>query len=115
MKMGKVKNIRKYILSENTINCPSCGGSGTYSCSGENFDISSNAICFDCDGEGQVHDEFWQMEYVRHKHLDIKGWIVGFDGGKAIVEVVEDDEEKIFQLVTRLKYRVEELEHAEEE
>ena len=94
---------RKYILSENTIDCPSCDGDGTFNCSGY-------GICLDCDGEGKVHDEFWEMDFVKHKHQDIQGWIVGFDGEKAIVEVVEDDENE-----TRLIYRVEELEHAQEE
>ena len=101
---------RKYILSENTIDCPSCDGDGTYKCSGDNFSIRSNAICFDCDGEGLVHEEFWEMDFVKHKHQDIEGWIVGFDAEKAIVEVLEDDENE-----TRLIYRVEELEHAQEE
>ena len=101
--------MRKFILSEDTIDCPSCDGDGTYSCSGDGFSISSNAVCIDCDGEGQIHDCFWEMDYVRHKDQDIEGWIVGFDGEKAIIEVVEDDEEE-----TRLIYRVEELEHAKE-
>ena len=101
---------RKYILSENTIDCPSCDGDGTYRCSGENFSIRSNAICFDCDGEGQVHEEFWEMEYVRHKRKNVKGWIVGFDAEKVIVEFLnKDDNER------RIICRVEELEHAEEE
>ncbi len=94
--------MRKFILSENTINCPSCDGDGTQNCM--SFDA-----CIDCDGEGQINQEFWDGDFVKHKHQDLEGWIVGFDGEKAIVEIVDEDDEE-----TRLIYRVEELEHADE-
>ena len=94
--------MRKFILSENTIPCPSCEG---YKYNHNPFD------CFDCDGEGVIFDEFWDGDFVKHKHQDLEGWIVGFDGCKAIVEINDDDEEETTQLI----YRVEELVHAEEE
>ena len=98
--------MRKFVLSENTIDCPSCDGEGS-----QDYTEHSNFVdsCIDCDGEGQIQDEFWDGDFIKHKHQDLKGWIVGFDGCKAIVEIVDDDEES-----TQLIYRVEELEHADE-
>lgn len=94
--------MRKFVLSENTIDCPSCDGDGTENCMGYE-------ICIDCDGEGQINQEFWDGDFVKHKHQDLEGWIFGFDGEKAIVAIVDEDDEE-----TRLIYRVEELEHADE-
>ena len=92
--------MRKFVISENTIDCPSCNGDAI---------LNYSESCIDCDGEGQIQDEFWDGDFIKHKHQDLKGWIVGFDGCKAIVEIVDDDEES-----TQLIYRVEELEHADE-
>jgi len=94
--------MRKFVLSENTIDCPSCDGDGTQNCIGY-------ADCIDCDGIGKIHEEFWDGDFIKHEHQQLEGWIVGFDGCKAIVEIVDDDEKS-----TQLIYRVEELEHAEE-
>ena len=94
--------MRKFVLSENTISCPSCEG---YEYNHNPFD------CFDCDGEGKIQEEFWDGDFVKHRHQDLEGWIVGFDGCKAIVEINDDDEEETTQLI----YRVEELVHAKEE
>ena len=93
--------MRKFVLSENTIDCPSCDGDGTQNCMGY-------ADCIDCDGEGQINQEFWEGDYVTHRNQDLQGWIVGFDGCKAIIEIEDDDEEE-----TRLIYRVEELDQGE--
>ena len=93
---------RKFVLSENKIDCPSCNGDGTQNCLGY-------ADCIDCDGEGKIQGEFWDGDFVKHKQQDLQGWIVGFDGCKAIVEIDDDEEEEITQLI----YRVEELEHGE--
>ena len=100
--------MRKFVLSENTIDCPSCNGDGAIDCLGYE-------ICIDCDGEGKIHQEFWDGDYVKHKYQDLEGWIVGFDGSKAIVEILEDEKEDSELLIgTRLTFRVEELEHAKE-
>ena len=92
--------MRKFVLSENTIDCPSCDGDGSQNCMGY-------ADCIDCDGKGQINQEFWDGDFVKHRDQDLQGWIVGFDGEKAIVEIDDDDE------TTQLIYRVEELDHGE--
>jgi RecJ-like exonuclease len=95
--------MRKFVLSERQIPCPSCNGEGLQNYMGY-------ADCIDCDGEGLIQDEFWDGDFVKHRNQDLQGWIVGFDGCKAIVEINDDDEEE----ETRLIYRLEELEHAKE-
>ena len=87
---------RFYVIGNEEIDCPSCDGFSP---------------CFDCDGEGKILPTFWDGDFVKHKHQDLEGWIVGFDGCKAIVEINDDDEDETTQLI----YRVEELEHAKEE
>jgi len=96
--------MRKFVLSGNKIDCPSCDGDGTQN------SFYNYYKCLDCDGEGQIYDEFWQGNYVKHKDQDLEGWIVGFTGNKAIVEIVDKDENS-----TQIIYEVDELEHAKEE
>ena len=99
--------MRKFVLSENKIDCPSCDGDGTYRSSGENFSIRSNAVCIDCDGEGKIQEEFWDGDFVWHRTQNLFGWIVGFHGNKAIVELGDDGEE------IKMTCSVEELEQGE--
>ncbi len=86
---------RFYVLGNEEIDCPSCDG---YS------------PCFDCDGEGKILPTFWDGDFVKHKTQNLQGWIVGFAGNKAIVEIVDKDENS-----TKIIYEVDELEHAKEE
>lgn len=94
--------MRKFVLSENTIDCPSCNGEGAIDCMGYE-------ICIDCDGEGKIHEEFWDGDFIWHKSQNLFGWIVGFDGSKAIVELGDDGEE------IKITCSVDELEHAKED
>ena len=97
--------MRKFILSENTIDCPSCNAKGSY----DSGYFPYFRDCLDCDGEGKIHPTFWDGDFVKHRNQDLQGWIIGFDGCKAIVEIDDDDEDETKQLI----YRVEELEHGE--
>ena len=97
--------MRKFVLSENTINCPSCDGDGT-----QDYTEHSNFVdsCIDCDGEGQINLEFWDGDFVFNKTQNLFGWIVGFDGSKAIVAIDDDEDEE-----TTMTCSVEELEKGE--
>lgn len=93
--------MRKFVLSENTIDCPSCDGDGTQNCIGY-------ADCIDCDGEGKIYEEFWDGDFIFHKAQNLFGWIVGFTGSKAIIEIDDDEDEE-----TTMTCSVEELEKGE--
>jgi len=92
--------MRKFVLSENKIDCPSCDGEGTQTCTG----YADCIDCIDCDGEGKIQEEFWDGDFVWHRTQNLFGWIVGFTGNKAIVELGDDEEE------IRITCSVEELE-----
>lgn len=94
--------MRKFILSERQIPCPSCDGDGTQNCMGY-------ADCIDCDGEGLVFDEFWQGDFVRYRKQDLEGWVVGFTGNEVIVAVVDDEDDEEIEFT----FKAEELEHGE--
>ena len=86
---------RFYVLGNEEIDCPSCDGFSP---------------CLGCDGEGKILPTFWDGDFVKHKTQNLQGWIVGFAGNKAIVEIVDKDENS-----TKIIYEVDELEHAKEE
>lgn len=51
-------------------------------------------------------------DYVKHKYQNYKGWIVGFEGNKAIVEIVNSEEEDCDLLpYSTLEFFVQDLEH----
>lgn len=96
--------MRKFILSENTIDCPSCNAKGSY----DSGYFPYFRDCLDCDGEGKIHPTFWDGDFVFHKTQNLFGWIVGFTGSKAIVEIDDDEDEE-----TTITCNVEELEQGE--